>query len=260
MIRMAGSAPDHLQRAKAEGLTDVERACPALAEVYRSGTTRAADGTTIPVHSHIPLAYAEALFQVVRDLQPCVCVEIGLALGTSALAILAGLEAAGGRGRLISIDPKQDDKWRGAGRAAAERAGYRERHEVIIEPDFTALPALLRMGLRADFAYIDGWHTFDHAMLDFWYIDRMMSAGGIVAFNDCGLAGVDKAIGFVQSHRKYEEMSVGLRVDFGQLGRTRWLGRLLRGRTRGLRLRQHQDRYFRKVEDWQAPWDFYAPF
>lgn len=239
---------------------EVVQACPVLAEMFETGETRAADGSAMAIHSHIPLPYADALFRTVRNLRPQACVEIGLALGTSALAILVGLEAAGGEGRLISIDPKQNDKWRGAGRAAIERAGYAHRHELLVEPDYSALPALLRIGLRVDFGYIDGWHTFDHAMLDFWFIDRMMLAGGVVAFNDCGLAGVDKAIGFVQSHRKYEEMNVGLPIDYGQLGRARLLGRLLRGRTRGLKMRQHQDRYFRKVEDWQAPWDFYAPF
>jgi len=239
---------------------EVVQACPVLAEMFETGETRAADGSAMAIHSHIPLPYADALFRTVRNLRPQACVEIGLALGTSALAILVGLEAAGGEGRLISIDPKQNDKWRGAGRAAIERAGYAHRHELLVEPDYSALPALLRIGLRVDFGYIDGWHTFDHAMLDFWFIDRMMPAGGVVAFNDCGLAGVDKAIGFVQSHRKYEEMNVGLPIDYGQLGRARLLGRLLRGRTRGLKMRQHQDRYFRKVEDWQAPWDFYAPF
>ena len=236
------------------------QACPVLARMFETGETAAADGTPMAIHSHIPLAYAEALFRVVRDTRPHVCVEIGMALGTSALAILAGLEAAGGTGKLISIDPKQTEKWRGAGRAAVERAGFGEHHDLLVEPDYTALPALLRMGLRADFGYIDGWHTFDHAMLDFWYIDKMMPVGSVIGFNDCGMAGVDKAIGFVQSHRKYEEIGAGLPVDYGQLGRTRLLGRLMRGRSRGWRLRQHQDRYFRKVEDWQAPWDFYAPF
>lgn len=228
--------------------------------MFETSETAAADGTPMAMHSHIPLAYAETLFRVVRDTKPHVCVEIGMALGTSALAILAGMQAAGGTGKLVSIDPKQTEKWRSAGRAAVERAGFGEHHELLVEADYTALPALLRMGLRADFGYIDGWHTFDHAMLDFWYLDKMMPVGGVVGFNDCGMAGVDKALGFVQSHRKYEEIDVGLPIDYGRLGRTRLLGRILRGRSRGLRMRQHQDRYFRKVEDWQAPWDFYAPF
>ncbi|MCC6907584.1 MAG: class I SAM-dependent methyltransferase [Phycisphaerales bacterium] len=240
-------------------VTTVLQACPVLAKMYEAGETTAADGAPMAIHSHLPAAYAEALFRTVARFKPAVCVEIGMALGTSALAILAGLEAAGG-GKLISIDPKQKEKWRGAGCAAVERAGYGEHHELIAEPDYLALPPLLRLGLRVDFGYIDGWHTFDHALLDFWYLDRMMPVGGVVGFNDCGMAGVDKTIGFVQSHRKYEEIDAGLPVNYGRLGRTRLLGRLLRGRSRGLRLRQHQDRYFRKGEDWQAPWDFFAPF
>jgi len=51
-------------------------------------------------------------------------------------------------------------------------------HELVEDFDYYALPRLLANGCRADFAYIDGWHTFDHAMLDFWFIDKMMNIGG----------------------------------------------------------------------------------
>lgn len=30
-----------------------------------------------------------------------------------------------------------------------------------------------------------GWHTFDHTLLAWWYVDKMLPAGGIVGFNDC---------------------------------------------------------------------------
>jgi len=41
-------------------------------------------------------------------------------------------------------------------------------------------------GERIDFAFIDGAHTFDHVLVDFFYIDRMLNVGGIVAFDDVG--------------------------------------------------------------------------
>ncbi len=42
------------------------------------------------------------------------------------------------------------------------------------------LPQLLQQELRFDFAYVDGWHTFDHVMMEFFYINRMLDEGGVV--------------------------------------------------------------------------------
>jgi hypothetical protein len=81
---------------------------------------------------------------------------------------------------------------------------------LLEEPDFKALPCLLERGTKLDFAYIDEWHTFDYTLLDFFYIDKMLRTGGVVAFNDCGWLAVDRVLRFVQSHRKYADMDAGL--------------------------------------------------
>ena len=51
--------------------------------------------------------------------------------------------------------------------------------------------------LHLESAAVDGWHTFDYALLDFWYADKMLDVNGVVGFNDCGWRAVSKAIGFV---------------------------------------------------------------
>ena len=51
-------------------------------------------------------------------------------------------------------------------------------------------------GERIDFAFIDGAHTFDHALVDFFYIDRMLNVGGIVAFDDLGFPCIEKVCRF----------------------------------------------------------------
>ena len=150
-----------------------------------------------------------------------------MAFGVSSLAILAALREIGQDGKLISIDPGQSTGWQGCGRTAVARAGLSSRHELIEDYDYNALPRLLTSGLRIDFAYIDGWHTFDYSLLDWWYVDRMLPAGGVVGFNDCGWPAVEKAIRFVMTHRKYEELDVGLPPRYQGYSRRREMLRML---------------------------------
>ncbi|NJL87062.1 MAG: class I SAM-dependent methyltransferase [Leptolyngbyaceae cyanobacterium SM1_1_3] len=212
-----------------------------LQELIETRTAYNQAGQPISMHSNIPLPFAEALYQTVLAQRPAIAIEIGMAFGISTLSILTALRSLNG-GRLISIDPVQSSTWQGCGAAAVERAGLQYFHQLIEEPDYTALPQLLRTGCQVDFAYIDGWHTFDYTLLDFWYLDKMMQVGGIVGFNDCDWPAIDKAIRFVLSHRRYEEVNVGLR----SIEPTAQC--------------PCEDRYFRKLEHWEPKWDFFAEF
>ena len=116
-------------------------------------------------------------------------------------------------------------------------------------------------GIKIDFAYIDGWHSFDYTLLDGWYVDRMLAVGGIAAFNDCDWPAVKKAIRFVLTHRKYSEMDVGLPVSLSG-HHLKWEPLrqfLICGSKLGC-FRRAEDRYFRKDENWEPSWDFYARF
>lgn len=227
--------------------------CPILKSMYETGLS--ADGS--PLHSHLPQNYAEAIFQVVLRERPQTVLEVGMAMGTSSLAILSALRAIGS-GRLISIDPMQSTGWESKGLSAIKTAGLASQHELIEEYDYLALPRLLESSLKIDFAYIDGWHTFDYTLLDWFYIDRMLPAGGIVVFNDCSWPAVDKAISFVLSHRKYAEMDVGLPKVLTPKGSV--AERIRRKLPGGQPRRRSEDRYFRKIEYWEPSWDFFAPF
>jgi predicted O-methyltransferase YrrM len=72
----------------------------------------------------------------------------------------------------------------GLGLANLDRAGYARLVEFHDEPSYRALPALEAAGQRIEFAFIDGWHTFDYVMVDFFYVDRMLRVGGIVVLDD----------------------------------------------------------------------------
>ena len=201
--------------------------------------------------STIEREYAEALHQAVRRYRPQTVVEIGLGNGASAVAIASALAGNGG-GRLISIDPYQRAQFGGRGLEAVARCGLAD-HEWIEEPSYLALPGLLRRGVKVDFAYIDGWHSFDYVLVDFFFLDKLLETGGIVGFNDTGFRSVDKVLRFAKRYRKYAEIDVGLRRVYA--GRNPIFR--LRRRLMGL---ETQDRYFQKQCDWEPRWDFYARF
>lgn len=205
-----------------------------LRELIETGTTRDRAGEQISIHSNIPLMFAEVLYQAVLEQQPVLAIEVGMAFGVSSLAILTALSKLGGNRQLISIDPFQSTDWRGCGLAAVERSGFQELHQLFEEPDYLVLPRLLATKRRIDFAYIDGWHTFDYTLLDFWYVDKMMQAGGVIAFNDCQMPAVEKVINCMLSHRRYAEIKTELVAN--------------------------QDRYFKKLENWEPSWNFFAEF
>src|SRR4051812_5495431 len=97
----------------------------------------------------------------------------------------------------------------------------------------------------------------------------MLEVGSVVGFDDCPMPAVDKAIRFVQSHRKYDEMDVGLfsggESYSGVRGQVkRLMGPALVGKVRKAVGRTYQvtapNRYFRKTAAWEPDWDFFADF
>lgn len=232
---------------------------PVLREILETKFSITPTGEKVKLDSFLDAEAGEALYQHVKRQRPKVCVEVGMANAISTLSMLTALEE-NGEGRLISIDPNQSTQWRDCGRAAVDRAGLSHRHEAIEKPDSLALPQLLGEGQTVDFGYIDGWHTFDYAMVDFWYLDKMAPAGAIIAFNDCGWPAVAKAIDFVLSHRRYDEIDVGLPKQYSRPDGLRSILRAIRYKRVGEYFLQRQDRYFKKTEDWEPRWDFYARF
>ena len=231
--------------------------CPLVEEILVGRTSKTLTGEQIPVHSDIGVDHAEALYETILRTRPATVLEVGMAFGVSSLTILTALRDIGQNGKLISIDPVQSTDWKGCGLASIARAGLKENHQIYEDYDYNVLPKLLSSGLKINFAYIDGWHTFDYTLLDWWYVDRMLTVGGIAAFNDCSWPGVEKAIEFVLSHRKYTEIDVGLPVA---RQRKKELFQMLPFTRKEHICKRPGDRYLKKDENWEPRWDFYAPF
>jgi predicted O-methyltransferase YrrM len=184
----------------------------------------ARDGSTVPLNSQISREEGDALQGLIRASRPQVSLEVGLAYGVSALYICEALVEVGATKHIV-IDPYQhgaesidfvagtDHTMRvgfdGLGLLNLERAGYAGLIEFHGEPSFRGLPALEQKGQRVDFAFVDGWHTFDYAMIDFFYIDRLLNVGGLLVLDDTIYPALQKLARYIASHRCYTVVDHG---------------------------------------------------
>ena len=153
----------------------------------------------------------EGLFlqELIREFNPKNTLEVGLGQGVSALFICEALARTAGT-RHIVIDPYQYEpdifghNFEGAGIRNLEKAGYTEMVEFYPLPSYTILPKLHAEGRKIDFAFIDGWHTFDYALVDFFHIDKLLNVGGVVCFDDTGFLSVRKACRYIVTNRSYK--------------------------------------------------------
>jgi predicted O-methyltransferase YrrM len=169
-----------------------------LTDALASGETRRADGTPVALHGAVLLDDARRLYDLARTTQPDATVEVGLAQGISALAIAQGLED-NTHGVHHVIDPYQSVAWDDVGLANLRRAGLDGRvrfYEQFVEE---VLPTLPPVG----FAFVDGSHRFDEAMVDFVLIDKRLEVGGIIGFHDLWMNALQKLLRYILANRAY---------------------------------------------------------
>jgi predicted O-methyltransferase YrrM len=180
-----------------------------LDRIYATGKVEDARGRAIDaLPTGLPRAHADELARLVREEGAESTLETGMAVGLSTLAI-CGVHAERNRGRHVAIDPFQSTDWRSIGRLNVRRAGVEDRVRLLEERSELALPRLVEEGLELDLALIDGLHLFDHTIVDFFYVDRMLRDGGLVVFHDTWMPAVAAAVGYVRTNRAYLDVAAG---------------------------------------------------
>jgi len=175
-----------------------------IARVERDGTMELPSGEEIRVHSHVGAGSGRVIRHAIEVAKPKLACEVGLAYGISSLYILEAMQQFG-EGRLIGMDPAQHDgTWRGGGLHNIRCTGFADRYEFYEETSQRVLPRLAQAGTRIQFGLIDGWHTFDHTLVDFFYIDNMLDVGGVVVLDDVNYPGLRRLAHFIVSNRDYE--------------------------------------------------------
>jgi predicted O-methyltransferase YrrM len=189
-------------------------------EIYAAGRVVDADGNEYPLDSHVDANEGRVLFELIRS-DPSIVrtVEIGCAYGLSSLHICEALTGRDGASHTI-VDPNQFTDWHGIGAYNLDRMGV-DFYRVVSEPSELALPELVRTGRAGfDLVFIDGWHTFDHTLIDMFFADQLVRIGGYVVVDDCDRITVGKAVSYFENYPNYEVVrEPGLSASSTRAGR-----------------------------------------
>lgn len=185
-----------------------------LEMLLKSQKMKLSSGKTIKVHSGIKPEQGDFLQDIIKKIKPVTSLEVGLGFGISALFILDEMIEHGGK-KLITMDPSQNDShndkyiethgdlFHNGGLENIRKAGYTKYIEFYNEPSQLVLPTLVKKNEEIQFAFIDGWHTFDHALVDFFFIDQLLSVGGVIVFHDLYYDSIKMLSQFILTNRKY---------------------------------------------------------
>lgn len=178
---------------------------PVLEEIITSGTTKTVNGNLKKVIGQISAEEGKLIQECINITGAEVSVEVGLAFGTSALFICEALKKTPLTKHYV-IDPFQmyEDSYGGIGLNNLKKAGFENIVEFIDKPSHIALAELETKNVKVDFAFIDGWHTFDHALVDFFLIDKILRIDGIVILDDSDWNAVKKVCSFISNNRAYK--------------------------------------------------------
>jgi predicted O-methyltransferase YrrM len=112
-------------------------------------------------------------------------VEIGLAYGSSALAIGEALVAVDRpHHQHVIIDPFQESVWSNVGWDLLREAGLGGVARLMPTPSSIALPNLVMEGLVADAAFVDGSHRFHEVFVDLYFLRKVVRPGGLIVLDD----------------------------------------------------------------------------
>jgi predicted O-methyltransferase YrrM len=183
-----------------------------IEEMLSTGRGAGDDGKSVNISAvAVSRNAGRVLEEAASVLAPAACLEVGCASAMSTLHICRGRLRAGPvpPQSMHVMDPKQTKLWRNAGRRALSRGGLLDEDVVFYEePAHAVLPRLLAERTRLQFAFIDGWHTLDHVMVEAFYCDRMLDLGGLIGLHDLWMPGLQAFACFWCTNRYYEPVTL----------------------------------------------------
>jgi predicted O-methyltransferase YrrM len=237
------------------------RAIDIVNRVLSRGYIDMPDGSRQMIDYNVSLDEAAQIANVIRQHRCVTTAETGVAFGISALAICAALRENGdGAAMHFGIDPNQASEYNNAALRLLSEHKLQERFTLLHGPTHLEAPKLLEKDVRLDFAFVDGWHTFDYTLIDFFFMDKMLKPNGIIGFHDSHGPAKRKVAKFLLSHRRY------IRLPFRRVPVRYWLKNLAGGAYRLNRnALYHLDRrpalcFFQKMESWEPNYDFFRRF
>ncbi len=146
----------------------------------------------------LPQADGDVLRDLVVAEHASVVIEIGLAYGSSALAIGEALVSLGSpRAKHLIIDAYQHH-FENAGCKAITAAGLGDLCTLLTERSQLTLPRLLTEAVVADTAFVDGSHIFHNVFVDLYFLRELVRPGGLVVLDDCQWPSVATAVRYFE--------------------------------------------------------------
>ncbi len=166
----------------------------------------------------LPAADGDVLRDLLVAERARVVIEIGLAYGSSALAIGEAL-CLDGRADVshVVIDPFQATSYDDVGRDLIEAAGLADRTTFIGEPSSIALARLLEGRFVADAAFVDGSHRFHEVFVDLYYLRQLVRPGGLVILDDASWPSVAAALGYFDRNLGWRPVDIAGRLTARRL-------------------------------------------
>ena len=183
-----------------EPLTTVRHVRRRLAEVGPEFTR--ADGDFERVS--LPNRDCDALRDLLAAERAQVVIEVGLAYGSSALAIGEALISRGQPGAKHLIVDAYQDVFQNAGWNAIASAGLSNLCTLLAARSQLALPRLVTKHFTADAAFVDGSHVFHNIFVDLYFLRELVRPGGLIVLDDFEWASVATAA-------RYFELNAGWR-------------------------------------------------
>jgi len=150
-------------------------------------------GSEVPLRgSNVSREEGSFIFEIIRDYSVMSVLEVGCAYGAASLQIGYGLSKMTASSRHVILDPNQYVNYNGIGLLNLERAGF--SYDFRETPSELGLPELFEAGETFDMVFVDGYHTFDHTMLDLFYSERVVREGGLIVIDDTRLPPVNRAV------------------------------------------------------------------
>jgi len=145
---------------------------------------------------------SEFLYNFCLDNKIKKVLEVGLGFGMSSVYIGQALLENGCLGHTI-IDPWQEETYQNAGLLTINEAKLNHQIKYIKEKSELILPKLVSSNEQFDLCFIDGCHTFEHAFIDSFYCDQLISEGGFIVLHDLWMPSIRKLAKYLVRNKGY---------------------------------------------------------
>ena len=157
----------------------------------------------------LPNEDCDALRDLLIAEQARVVIEIGLAYGSSALAIGEALVSKGQPDAKHVIIDAYQHQFRDAGSEAITAAGLGNLSTVLTDRSQLALPRLVIEDLIADAAFVDGSHIFHNVFVDLYFLRELVRPGGLIILDDCQWPSVATAVRYFEVNTGWQPEEIG---------------------------------------------------